>query len=48
MIKDKECIKCKRFWNCNGKPKKEPCLHFVERKKKDDLEQQVQEQKSSN
>lgn len=33
-IKDRECIKCKRFFNCKGKDKKEPCLHFEERKKK--------------
>ena len=31
VIKDKECIKCKRLFNCNGKPRGIKCLHYKER-----------------
>jgi hypothetical protein len=33
MIKDRECIHCKKFFECKGKESKNPCLHFEERKK---------------
>jgi hypothetical protein len=34
--KDRECIHCKRFFNCTGKPiGVKACLFFEERKKKD-------------
>ena len=36
VTKDKSCIKCKRFFNCNGKPRGVKCLHFVERDKDKD------------
>lgn len=32
-MKDRECIKCKKFFECKGKDKNTPCLHFEERKK---------------
>ena len=32
LIKDKECIHCKRLFNCDGKPRENAlCLHFKER-----------------
>ena len=34
LIKSKECIRCGKFFDCNGKPKTvERCVNFVERKK---------------
>lgn len=35
MMKDKECLHCKKFFECKGKEKPKPCLHFEERKKKE-------------
>ena len=32
MVKDRECIKCERFFDCEGKPSSKPCLHYKERK----------------
>lgn len=33
VLKDKECIKCEKFFDCKGKPKKvKQCLNFTERK----------------
>lgn len=32
MIKDKECIRCEKFFECKGKEKDKVCLHFKERK----------------
>lgn len=32
MKKTRECIHCERFWECKGKEKDEPCLHYKERK----------------
>ena len=32
IVKDKECIECKHFLMCPGKPKEvDWCLHFVKR-----------------
>lgn len=36
LRKDKNCIHCRRFFNCHGKPAEvKLCLFFEERKKKD-------------
>jgi hypothetical protein len=35
-MKDKDCIYCKKFFECKGKDTKSPCLHFEDRRKKDD------------
>lgn len=32
MTKDRECIKCKHFFDCAGKPKGARCIKFEERK----------------
>ena len=33
-MKDRECIKCEKFFDCEGKPKGvDKCLYFTERKK---------------
>ena len=32
-MKTKECIQCKKFFECPGKVDDKPCLHFEERKK---------------
>ena len=35
-LKDKECIKCEKFFDCKGKPENvKHCLYFKERKDKD-------------
>lgn len=31
-MKTKECIKCEKIFDCAGKEKDKPCLHFKERK----------------
>lgn len=34
LKKDKECLHCEKFFDCNGKPKEvKGCLNFEERKK---------------
>ena len=33
LIKEKECIRCGKFFDCKGKPKSKPCVNFEERKK---------------
>ena len=34
MVKDRECLKCEKFFDCKGKPKEiKQCLNFAERKK---------------
>lgn len=33
IMKTKECIQCKKFFECPGKVDDKPCLHFKERKK---------------
>lgn len=43
-MKDKECIRCKKFFECPGKPKDVICLNFTERKKKDGDKQQTKRQ----
>lgn len=35
-MKDRNCIKCEKFFECPGKDTKAPCLHFKERKQKND------------
>ncbi len=36
LKKDKECIHCENFFDCNGKPEKvKLCLNFKERKDED-------------
>lgn len=34
LIKDAECIKCKKFFECKGKTRGTACINFVERKNK--------------
>ena len=36
LTKDRECIKCKHFFDCAGKPKGARCINFEERKGKND------------
>lgn len=37
LIKDRECLHCEKFFDCNGKPKDiKECLQFKERKKESD------------
>lgn len=33
LIHDKECLHCKKFFDCKGKLKNKPCVNFEERKK---------------
>jgi hypothetical protein len=34
LLKDKECVKCEKFFDCKGKPKEvKQCLNYVERMK---------------
>lgn len=30
-MKDRECIHCKKFWDCEGKPTRSPCVCFEKR-----------------
>lgn len=32
LIHDRECTKCKRYWNCTGKIKGTNCVFLEERK----------------
>lgn len=35
LKKDRECIHCEKFFECEGKPKEvKQCINFVERKKR--------------
>lgn len=43
LIKTRECIHCKKFFDCAGKETDKPCLHFDERERTDN--EQVQESK---
>lgn len=36
LIKDRECIKCERFWDCKGKPRGVSCVTFTPKKEKAD------------
>jgi hypothetical protein len=37
LLKDKECLHCEKFFDCQGKPKgTKECLQFEERKKESD------------
>lgn len=40
-MKTRECIRCEKFFECNGKDTDKPCLFFKER-----TTNEVQEQKS--
>lgn len=40
-MKDKECISCRHFLMCKGKPTPAPCVNYEERKKKDGRTQNV-------
>ena len=31
LIHDRECTKCKRYWNCKGKVKGTNCVYYEER-----------------
>ena len=33
LIKDRECVKCEKLFDCKGKPKGIKCVCFKERKK---------------
>jgi len=34
LKKDRECIHCEKFFDCDGKPKEvKLCVNFIERKK---------------
>ena len=33
LIKDRECLHCKHFFECKGKPRGVSCVNFEERKK---------------
>lgn len=36
LVKDRECLHCEKFFDCNGKPRDiKQCVNFTERKKKD-------------
>jgi hypothetical protein len=32
LVKDRECIKCEKFFDCKGKPQKTRCILFTPRK----------------
>ena len=32
LVKDRECIKCEKFFDCDGKPTKAACVNFEPRK----------------
>lgn len=32
LKKTRECIRCERLFECEGKPTEKACLHFKERK----------------
>lgn len=32
LKKDKECIGCKHFFDCDGKPSDKPCINYEEEK----------------
>ena len=33
LVKDRECIHCEKFFDCQGKPRGSICVNLVERKK---------------
>ena len=35
-MKDKECISCRHFLMCKGKPTPAPCVNYEKRKEKND------------
>lgn len=32
QVKDRECLKCKKFFDCKGKPRGTRCINFEERR----------------
>ena len=32
LVKDRECIHCEKFFDCDGKPRGTLCVNLVERK----------------
>lgn len=32
-MKTRECIHCETFFDCNGKPSRNPCVNFKDRRK---------------
>lgn len=40
-MKDRECIKCERFFECAGKPEGANCIYFAERKKLNDKKREL-------
>lgn len=32
LVKDRECIHCEKFFECDGKPRGKLCVNFKERK----------------
>lgn len=43
-MKDKECISCKHFLMCQGKPTPAPCVNYEERTKENGRKTNVQQQ----
>jgi len=42
LKKDRECIRCEKFFDCNGKPKGvKLCVNFTERKDRNGREKNV-------
>ena len=39
-MKTRECIKCEKMFECEGKEKDKPCLHFKERQKYGEIQKQ--------
>lgn len=37
LIHDRECMKCKRYWNCKGKEKGTNCVYYEGRKDRDEI-----------
>ena len=35
LVKDRECIKCEKFFDCKGKPENKICIYFEQRKEKE-------------
>ena len=41
LVKDRECIYCGRFFECNGKPRGSLCVSYEERKEENGREKNV-------
>lgn len=44
-MKDRECVKCEKVLECEGKPTANPCLHYKERKENGKDKQQTERRK---